>query len=176
MKSFLNSFLFHWQFKYYCWLAQINLIFLKCKLDVTPLLKTLLVFPRKNLNSVPTLQVLAGPGPQLSATCFIPKYILYLHCEWIHLPGLPDLCHSGFRDLNIGLHTSYLSHVLCWQPGRPVQSPNLIISLKSSNICPSRNVLCLSSFLGTWAQLSSLVVFISRLPHEPHFLTSLHVS
>lgn len=70
-----------WQFECYCWCAQTNLIFLQCKLNAIPLLKTFPGFLRikSKLLSL-TLQGLVVPGPLIFH--LTPKYIVYLHCEF----------------------------------------------------------------------------------------------
>lgn len=69
-----------WEFECYCWCAQTNLIFLKWKWNVIPLLKTLPGFLRIKTELLTlTLQGLVVPGPLIFH--LTPKYILYLHCE-----------------------------------------------------------------------------------------------
>lgn len=90
----------------------------------------------------------ARPGRTRSYnSCYLfhPKvYLVSSLWVWIHLPGLPgwechlsDICHSGFRDPEMGLVTSHLSSTgnqshLCKIHIWPRHS-----SLKSANIYQS---------------------------------------
>lgn len=79
------------------------------------------------------------------------------------------MCHSGFRDPEIGLPPSPLSFVPCWQPG-PVQNSNLIMLLFSPNALISachQGVIRLCSFLSTGSHFpswSSFLVSCMSLP------------
>lgn len=132
-------------------IAQTNLP--KCKLDVIPLLKTLLGFLRIKSNS---LSYPARPGSNWPPIFHLtPKYTLYLYCDFGFTSRLPwwewpDMC----APLASATHRQDSPPPTCPQfsaSNQSVQNPDVIMSLfslKSCDTCPTpRGIM---SKLGCW--------------------------